>query len=360
MYYLFFCCNFVQQLETTVFLLPRPTLRGEFREDYMTATQIIYLPLATKIEGGDYISGRDAWGVSGAKGVEVDSQYRYFVPSGLVVSSAPSFRKEAEQIMIEKYDDFSIMECIEEDEHFQQEFEKILKEVKSKYPIPAKIQWVDISSDSIEKYDLVEWNGNLPSFGYCNLPSNNDLETHFLAKKAEKEESARSAEKAQDLREKNLKSVLGESYKSERLYSDGSYYMLMPLNGSNFAQTFRSFETLNKEKLVQVYTDFLNKFEARKLAQAESDARILNEKAANSQNNQQNNQILTVVYGKRKEASFGFESDGFTIKVPKSAIGHLVGRGGSKIFEIQKKIGKRVSLVGYEDSSYVEKAYWNI
>ena len=37
MYYLFFCCNFVQQLETTVFLLPRPTLRGEFREDNMTA-----------------------------------------------------------------------------------------------------------------------------------------------------------------------------------------------------------------------------------------------------------------------------------------------------------------------------------
>jgi hypothetical protein len=324
----------------------------------MTATaQTIYLPLATKIENGGYISGRDAWGVSGAKGVEIDAEYRYFVPAGLVVSAAPSFRKEAEQIMIEKYDDFSIMECVEEDEHFQQEFEKILKEVKSKYTTPAKIQWVDVSYDYIEKYGLVEWNGKLPSFGYCNLPSNNGLEIHFLAKKAEKEEEGRIAEKAQDLREENLKSVLGDSYNSSNLYSDGRYYMQAPLpSGSNFCQNFHSFETINKEKLAKVFADFLVKFDARITAQAESDAKRVAEKDANNQSNQ----ILTVVYGKRKEVSFGFESDGFTIKVPKSAIGHLVGRGGSKIFEIQKKIGKRVSLVGYEDSSYVEKAYWNI
>lgn len=42
MYYLFFCYIFVQQLETTVFLLPRPTLRGEFREDNMTATFFVF------------------------------------------------------------------------------------------------------------------------------------------------------------------------------------------------------------------------------------------------------------------------------------------------------------------------------
>ena len=63
MYYLFLCYIFIQQLETTMFLLPRPTLRGEFREDNMTALSICFqqrtnqkLVLSSHEEAGEMIS----------------------------------------------------------------------------------------------------------------------------------------------------------------------------------------------------------------------------------------------------------------------------------------------------------------